>query len=127
MAVEDGLERLGGVHHIDIDLQINLVTLRCGPATAVDLASVPRAIRDSGFRPDDLRIEARGRIDADGRTFTPDGWTSALALAPGDERAAGAVHLRASVVGWDTPAGVLALTDVVATPLQDQSAASQSN
>ena len=76
MAVRDGLERLGGAREIDVDLQTNLVTLRCGPSEAIDLAAIPRVIREAGFRPKDMRIRARGEFVADG--FRPVGWTTSL-------------------------------------------------
>ena len=113
-AVEDGLERLGGVHSFRVDLQTNLVTLHCGPATAVDLRSVPLAIREAGFRPDDLRIAGRGEIDAAAATFTPKGWASGVALAPTGEgvRASGAVRLEGRIEGWSEPGAELTLHDV---------------
>ncbi|MEZ6016723.1 MAG: hypothetical protein R3F49_16515 [Planctomycetota bacterium] len=93
-----------------MDLATGWVTLRCGPHVAVDLASVPRAVREAGFAPSELRLVARGALEGDGDAFRIDGWTFALPLedAGGDWRAAlarGQV-LRAQVVGWDVEAPV---------------------
>ena len=79
-AVEDGLRRLDGVDRIEIDLQTNLVTIRPDSGLEYDLRVFPRAIRDSGFRPGQMRIRARGALGPDGRTFRIHGWSQVLPL-----------------------------------------------
>lgn len=78
-AVEDGLRRLDGVDQIEIDLQTNVVTITPDSAREYDLRAFPRAIRDSGFKPGEMRIRARGDIDAQGR-LRIHGWSAPLQL-----------------------------------------------
>ena len=94
------------MHTIDIDLQTNAVELRCGPHTAMDVASVPVAIAEAGFRPAELELTARGVITAGGAAFRPDGWERELAFTPEAAASfdgAGGAHVRltAAVVGWE--------------------------
>lgn len=98
-----------------MDLQSNLVTLRCGPKTAVDLAAVPKAIRESGFRPEAFTIVATGQFDASGQTFTPLGWSRGLTVGadrPETTSEGGSVHLVASITGWEDGDGPLQLSAI---------------
>lgn|GEM_PF-5138940 len=111
------------MHDIDIDLQTNDVVLRCGPHTALDLASVPVAIREGGFRPAELELTARGTITRDGAAFRPDGWSLELpftaAAAASFAGAEGAhVHLVAAVEGWEDDGAI------VLVPIEFESLAS---
>ena len=78
-----------------------LITLRCGPATAVDIARIPLAIREAGFQPENMNVAASGSFDKSGDTFTPIGWKEGIRLAmtqtspPTDE-----VRIESAVVGW---------------------------
>ncbi|QDU85219.1 hypothetical protein Pla163_23470 [Planctomycetes bacterium Pla163] len=120
-AVDDGLGRLEGVNSIHIDLQTNLVQLNCGPDVAMDLASVPVAIRETGFAPADLAIVANGHFEEGGRAFRPTGWSRALRVAAdgfdagvfssSDLEGASPVHIAADVVGWED-GGELALRSI---------------
>ncbi len=61
---------------IDIDLQTNLVTIRPEPDREVDLAAIPAAIDEAGFRPGELHVRARGSLEGeDGDCFRIRGWS----------------------------------------------------
>jgi hypothetical protein len=99
----DGLGRLGGAHDIQVDLATGWVTLRCGPDEAVDLASVPRAIRDAGFEPTALQLRAQGTfVDAPAPAFRVDGWEHALPLSSPLPSLTRCVSIEAEVTGWQT-------------------------
>lgn len=99
----DGLGRLGGAHDIQVDLNTGWVTLRCGPDEAIDLASVPRAIRDAGFEPSVLQLRARGRVvDAPTPAFRIDGWSQILPLSAPSPSLPRDVSIEAVVTGWQT-------------------------
>ena len=100
----DGLGRLGGAHDIQVDLNTGWVTLRCGPDEAIDLASVPRAIRDAGFEPTALELEARGELvkaPDDTLALHIHGWPLTLPIARSTPTPApGTAHVHAHVTGW---------------------------
>lgn len=61
---------------IDIDLQSNLVTIRPDPDRELDLAAIPTAIDEAGFRPGQLHLRARGTLEGDDRDcFRIRGWS----------------------------------------------------
>ena len=66
---------------MSVDLQTNIVTI--GPAAdrVLELAAVPQAIRQSGYRPGTMRVRARGRTVADGSAFLIEGWPQPLPIA----------------------------------------------
>jgi hypothetical protein len=66
-AVEDGLRRLDGVGELETDLQTNVVTIFPAPGVRLDLAAIPRAILDAGYRPGRMWLVVDGRI----RTYAP--------------------------------------------------------
>jgi hypothetical protein len=80
--VEDALGRLEGVRDLRIDLQSNRVTITPAPRRLLDLAAVPEAIRRAGFRPEGLRIVARGTMEREGVrvSFRIAAWPEAYAL-----------------------------------------------
>lgn len=68
----DGLRRLDGVADVEVDLQRNLCTITPDPTRLLALEGVPAAVRQAGFRPGGLWIEADGELaggDGDA-TFT---------------------------------------------------------
>lgn len=77
------------------------MTLRCGPATAVDLARMPLAIREAGFKPENMNLVAVGSFDKSGKSFTPLGWKDPIRLAVAlDSPPASQVKIDSAVVGW---------------------------
>ncbi len=98
-SVEDALERLEGVHHVEVDLQSNLVVITPEPREELRLMEVPRAIRRAGFVPADMKIRARGRYLRQGEelAFLIRGWKDALTVRWSEPPAAGETLLRAAV------------------------------
>ena len=73
-AVEDGLRRLDGVGSMTTDLQRNVVTIDPADDVALDLAAIPDAIVDAGFRAGRMWVRAAGHPTAGGDAFLIDGW-----------------------------------------------------
>ncbi len=69
----------------------------------MDLGSVPRAIREAGFKPEDMNMIAAGEFDRDAGQFTPEGWKSSLRVAGGVPKDPTPRHARieAAIHGWD--------------------------
>ncbi len=83
-AVSDGLRRLEGVAQVRVALQENIVTIEPAQQADLDLAAIPRAVRESGFDPGAMTILARGRVERDAvgaSRFRIDGSARPIALA----------------------------------------------
>ncbi|MBL8728876.1 MAG: heavy-metal-associated domain-containing protein [Planctomycetes bacterium] len=80
----DGLRRLDGVADVEVDLQANLCLVTPQADRLPDLAGLPLAVREAGFRAGGLWIEARGTVSRQaggGGRFTIDGTDVALSFA----------------------------------------------
>ena len=68
-----------------MDLQTNVVTIEPTSGAELDLAAIPRRVRDSGFTPGEMRLAARGEVhrrgDAARFQITPGGRSYPLAGA----------------------------------------------
>jgi len=65
---------------VSVDLQTNIVAVEPARDRVLDLAAVPRAIRETGYRPGSMRLRARGAfVPLDGgRGFLVAGWPKAF-------------------------------------------------
>lgn len=63
----DGLRRLDGVAHVEVDLQANVCTVTPNADRMPDLRGLPAAVHGAGFRPGRMWLCARGTVRADGR------------------------------------------------------------
>lgn len=84
-AVSDALLRRSGVADVRVDLQANLVHIVPASSLSFDLRTIPYAIRDAGFKPGEMVILARGRVERGARTshFRIDGWREGIETADG--------------------------------------------
>lgn len=63
----DGLRRLDGVAHVEVDLQANVCTVTPLTDRLPDLRGLPAAVHAAGFRPGRMWLRARGTVRTDGR------------------------------------------------------------
>ncbi len=101
--MENGLRRLDGVDRVLVDVQDNVVTIVPSARIAPDLAAIPAAVRDAGFRPGRMWLRAEGATTAlpdDTPGFRIAGWPAPLPLAG---PAAAAAELQAEVLWRDGP------------------------
>ncbi len=81
-----------------MQIQTNVVIVTPDPHAALRLDAVPRAIREAGFVPDAMRIQARGTYESDaGVRFRIRGWREALRVRMDGAPPSGEVVLRADV------------------------------
>lgn len=75
-SLEKKLGDLAGVGDLVIDIAEGTASITPADDAPVDFAGLPRAVRDAGFTPRDIRARGVGRIEADGdrrRLVGPDG------------------------------------------------------
>lgn len=73
------------------DLQRNIVTIEPESDVALDLAAIPTAIVDAGFRAGRMWVRATGRPTPAGDAFLIDGWSAPLPLAGALEKPKGPI------------------------------------
>jgi hypothetical protein len=84
-----------------VDLQANLVTIEPVTDRTLELAAVPRAIRESGFRPGSMRLRARGTLAEGGRAFRIAGWPEPLPIQGPAPASPGPLTIEALVEAHD--------------------------
>ncbi len=91
--VEDALGRLDGVAAVTVDLQAGRATVTPRVGARIEPEVVFAALRNAGFRPDAVNIEATGEIrrsNGVARLFLPgqpDAWIAVPEPAPPDGQA----------------------------------------